>query len=89
MPEGGPCNVYFVQAASGHIKVGVARDVARRIAEIGANHPEPLRLLGTMTGGYGHEHYVHRLFHEDRRHGEWFKPSQRLLDFIEDNAQRA
>jgi hypothetical protein len=85
-PSRRPDKVYFLRGDGGLIKVGVTKNVAARVAALQRDHPATLTIMGAMPGSYSAEMTIHRLFAEDRDHGEWFRPSQRLLDFIDDYA---
>ena len=74
--------VYFIQAATGHIKIGVSTNVMMRMASLQSAHPEPLQLLATMPGTHEHERVLHRAFDMDRDSGEWFSPSKNLLELV-------
>lgn len=77
--------VYFVQAgADGPIKIGTARDLDRRLAQLRGQSPAPLRVLWLMPGGRCLERQMHRRFYASRLHGEWFSPSEDLTAWIED-----
>lgn len=78
-------NVYFVQAVTlGLVKIGVADDAAKRLRHVALASPDRLRVLGfTICWRRGRsEAEFHAMFAAERRHGEWFYPSERLLDFI-------
>ena len=77
-------HVYFVQALDGGpIKVGVAKDVQRRIKELQCACPVPLRLLGIVEkGGLRKERELHQRFAASRLHGEWFEESHEILACI-------
>jgi hypothetical protein len=75
--------VYFVQATSGAIKIGLATDVKRRLATLQTSHPEKLSLLATRLGGRVRERAYHAKFAEHRLHGEWFAPHPDILAEIE------
>lgn len=76
--------VYFILAAnSGLIKIGSAVDPASRLRVLQTGSPEPLRLIRTIPGGAELERQLHRDFAADRVHGEWFRPSEVLLDLVE------
>jgi len=74
--------VYFVQVASGHIKIGVTTNIKVRMAALQHANAEPIALLGTFPGGHAHEGVMHRAFADTRDSGEWFSPTPELLDFI-------
>lgn len=71
--------VYFIQASSGHIKIGVARNPLDRLGQLQISHPEPLTLLGYCTGGAELEAALHLESRADWVRGEWFRPSEKLL----------
>lgn len=75
--------VYFIQAAeSGRVKIGIAANPVRRLAELQTGSPEPLRILGVIPGGARLESQLHARFADDRLHGEWFRPSLAVLDYL-------
>lgn len=81
--------VYFIQASSGPIKIGVAVDVAARLAELQIGSHESLNLLGVVTGDAAREGELHGMFSSLRIRGEWFRPADELLEFIRENARTA
>lgn len=75
--------VYFLQRGEdGPIKIGVSLNLKRRISELQTTSSEPLRLLGTVRGGYDLESNLHYELDEHRVHGEWFKPSAQVLAVV-------
>lgn len=77
-----PPFVYFIQRREhGVIKIGQARDVASRLRSLQTASPEPLHLLATSQRH--DERELHSFFQRERLRGEWFRPSPRLLAFIE------
>lgn len=75
--------VYFVQAeVGGLIKIGTAADPIGRVYNMQSNCPITLKILGCIGGDYRAERDIHRKFAEERRHGEWFEPSARLIEFV-------
>lgn len=82
--------VYFIQAGdSGDIKIGLARDVAKRMSDIQNGCPHELRLLVAVPGDKDVELAFHREFRQWRVRREWFAPSQELLDRIKVLAEAA
>lgn len=75
--------VYFIQSATGDIKIGMARDVAVRMKTLQTAHPVKLTLLVSCDGGATVEREYHQRFAEHRRHGEWFDPHPDILAEIE------
>lgn len=81
--------VYFLQAGNnGLIKIGTTSDFEKRYRDLCSVSPIALRKRGFMPGGIEVERHLHRRFKAERRHGEWFEPSDRLVDYIRVNAYR-
>jgi hypothetical protein len=78
---------YFIrQGKRGPIKIGTAFDPTDRLRNLQVSNPTRLYLLGlSMLGEYHH----HELFKQERISGEWFKPSRRLIRYIQRNTFRA
>lgn len=79
-----PC-VYFIRAgAVGAIKIGTTRgNPHARLRDLQTGNPEPLVLLAAMPGGPDVERGLHERFADSRLTGEWFRPTERLLGFVE------
>lgn len=79
--------IYFAQAGpDGPIKIGFSSNPLSRLPALRtASHAE-VRILAIIRGSEHDESNLHRQFNAYRMRGEWFQPSQPLLDFI-DNAQ--
>lgn len=76
-------NVYFIEATSGRIKIGVAGSVKQRMVSIQNAHDGRLKLMASMPGGYEMERQLHRRFASARVSGEWFEPTPELLAYID------
>ena len=81
------CNigvVYFIQSVKGkgYIKIGFSNNPKRRLREIQRYSPIELRIIAMIKGGREKEAELHRRFSKYRRYGEWFEPSQEILQFI-------
>jgi hypothetical protein len=78
----GELMVYFVQGTiTGLIKVGTTRlNIQKRISMIQSS--DPLIVLRTMDGDKSTERAIQDRFKSSWSHGEWFNPSQDLLDYI-------
>lgn len=75
--------VYVVQpAAMQMVKIGSARDVNKRVADLQAGCPVRLRVVAQLVCIKTMEFMIHAAFQEERRHNEWFELSPRLIDFI-------
>lgn len=76
--------VYFVGGGkSGLIKIGYANDTKKRLAGLQVGSPEILSLLAEIKVPHNIEKWLHKLFAEDRRHGEWFQETSRLIAVID------
>lgn len=65
--------IYFIRAGDdGPVKIGMARDVAARLASLRSAHWLPLRVLRTLEGGRLVERRLHRHYAASRLRGEWF-----------------
>lgn len=76
--------VYFIQCEdNGPIKIGVSVQPADRLVSIQITCPFELSMLAQVDEWTGTEEaYLHRAFRNDRLRGEWFSPSNRLLELI-------
>lgn len=64
--------VYFVSGA-GLTKIGISGDIEARVAGLRRMCPIPIVLEHRIPGANsGDERYLHMLFSDHRRHGEWF-----------------
>jgi hypothetical protein len=78
-----PVDVYFIQAETGQIKIGVAEHVERRLNALRMCSPVPLKVLATTPGAQQEEFAYHRQFAAHRLHGEWFSPAPEILAEID------
>ncbi len=65
------------------IKIGASRQPTQRCLELVVGSPYPITLLVDFPGVLLPEYYVHEAFAAERLRGEWFRPSPRLLAFVE------
>ncbi len=63
---------YFIGSESGPVKIGVSKDVQRRLRALQSGHPYTLSILATVEGGYAAERRYHERFAAHRLRGEWF-----------------
>ena len=71
--------VYFIAAYRGLVKIGVARDVQKRLRALQTGSGVALTLLATVPGSYALERHYHDRFAAFRRHGEWFERHPTLM----------
>ena len=75
--------IYFIKGKeSTLIKIGSTDNVKNRLMGMQTGSPEVLEVLATVPFGLIKEKDLHRRFAADRVHGEWFNPSNDLLNFI-------
>jgi hypothetical protein len=75
--------IYFVRADHGIIKIGTTKNLSVRLFDLCAENRQYLGVLAVMDGERPEEQALHERFAHLRLHGEWFSPTQELLDFIE------
>jgi hypothetical protein len=77
-------NIYFLRAGpDGPVKIGRARDVARRVRTLQTGSAVQLLLLGVIPGVAKLERQLHHRWRRCRIRGEWFTPSPELLTHID------
>jgi predicted GIY-YIG superfamily endonuclease len=80
--------VYFIMNEdSNAIKIGYAKDLAKRIKALQTSSPAALKLIKSVqvegsTEAQSLEQSLHRQFHDIRITGEWFKADATLLEYI-------
>lgn len=81
--------VYFIQAASGPVKIGFSKDnpVGRMTALQISSH-EDLTLLGFFPGSMVTEKEVHLKLAAHHIRGEWFKPHPDVMGALTDVSRR-
>lgn len=83
-----PCYIYFIlNYDSQAVKIGIAKNVKRRLASLQTSSPSKLELLGIIkTKSVNNARKIEKLLHEkfakNRIRGEWFKANVELLDYI-------
>jgi hypothetical protein len=80
--------VYVVQMAKAkHVKIGVARDIAKRLRGLQSGNPERLKVLHTFAGDYTDEKHLHGALTAWRLSGEWFRwgdPVKQAVTLLKD-----
>jgi predicted GIY-YIG superfamily endonuclease len=71
-----PTSVYII-ASGDHLKIGVARDPAKRMKTLKTGMPHGASLVASREfrsakSAYNVESRLHRYFHRYRANGEWF-----------------
>lgn len=75
--------IYFIKAVSCNlIKIGRAKNVARRFAALEQGCPDQLLLMWCYAAPSSHELELHSKFRDIRSHGEWFAAEAPLTEYI-------
>jgi hypothetical protein len=83
LPEPNFPVVYFLGGPFGHIKIGHASRLRKRIALLQTGNPSPLQAYAYWPGGDALEREAHRFFERERGNGEWFGRTPRLVRTIQ------
>ena len=78
--------VYFIQDNfSKRIKIGKTINMYDRFLRLKSQSPiNDMSILLTIDGYQRKETFLHRKFKQYNHHGEWFEPSQEILDYIKE-----
>lgn len=76
--------VYFLKADNGLIKIGKTKDINNRITQLNPKLPYDLKLLHTIKTNYPYklEGFLHKIFSDKRKKGEWFDLSSENQRFF-------
>ena len=75
--------IYFVQAGEkGPVKVGLSKNPMSRVKQLQTSNPHTLKLLGIIPGDRETEEMIHDKFEDHRLEGEWFEPTNELIDIV-------
>lgn len=75
--------VYFMEGKkSGAIKIGYSRDPQARQKTLQSSNHEEIGVITFIAGDRHMERLLHDAFRDERIRGEWFRPSPRLMRFI-------
>src|SRR3990167_10384974 len=75
-------HIYFAQMATGAIKIGFTTDLDKRHSNLSHGCPGGVTILTSFFGTPGAEAWLHRTFAAHRISGEWFEPTDDLLELI-------
>lgn len=76
-------HVYFIQTASGPIKIGISKNPGRRLSALQTAAHEPLTLLHSTIGDEALEKRLHADLAEHRLDGEWFRDCPAVREAME------
>jgi len=72
--------VYMVRSGLfGCVKIGVAKDVLRRLSGLQTSHPHKLKLIRALSGERDVEAALHTKFSHLRQAGEWFTFDESMM----------
>lgn len=74
--------IYFIKSENGLLKIGITNNIERRFDAFIKFSPCKLILLKTIHGSLFEEKHLHQQFSHLRQHGEWFKLTDELLNYI-------
>ena len=75
--------VYFIAVTNGAaIKIGWAEDVSARLADLQVGNHEQLFVVAALNGSRLTERLIHKCFDGSKIRGEWYKPTEDILEFI-------
>jgi hypothetical protein len=78
--------IYFIQRVSDSaVKIGCSTNIDQRLWALVTEHKVKMSVLGVMEGDRVTEREMHTLFRNSWLRGEWFNPTDDLLDFIDKN----
>lgn len=73
--------VYFIQRGeAGPIKIGQSKNPKARLASLQTASDQPLRFVAIATGDKQSERELHAKFASARLTGEWFSPTEELIE---------
>jgi hypothetical protein len=75
--------IYFIQQGKdGPVKIGISWEIKKRLRDISVSSPFNPVVLALIPGNREKEKQLHRKFKKEHLRGEWFKASDRLMEFI-------
>lgn len=75
-------SVYFVRSGD-LVKIGHSLNVTKRLSALQIGSPVPLELWHVVKGQRSLEKELHERFSADRAHGEWFRVSPAITEYVE------
>lgn len=83
-------NVYFIEC-EGFIKIGYAKDLARKVSNTQVGNPFKVKLLASFktTRPHDDEATLHRMFKFYRVRGEWFRLPNNFISWLAESDPKA
>lgn len=76
--------IYFIADEDGYIKIGHASHPQSRLRSLQTASRQELQLLATTPGTMADEKALHAKFSDDHVRGEWFRPSCKLREYVQE-----
>lgn len=73
--------LYFCRSGD-RIKIGISKNVEKRLKDIGLHLPAPPTLIGSIEASYAFEKAVHSSLKAWRLDGEWFSASEEVVNAV-------
>jgi hypothetical protein len=84
LPAGPPILLYFIQTASGPIKIGITDNLARRLDQVTRVAFEDVKLLAVFRGSRDLEKRLHNSLARHRLKNDWFSPHEHVMRALSD-----
>jgi hypothetical protein len=68
------------------VKIGYSATPRERFSTLRSSNAHPLYLVGLIRGDQEYEDELHQMFSAAHAHGDWFRPIEPLVTFIEKEA---
>ena len=76
--------IYFIRMDKiGPIKVGFAKNVIERIVQLQTGNPYQLNILAYYAGNENDEKQIQYLLRDSNIRGEWFHPTEKVLQYVD------
>lgn len=85
--RGNGCIYFLQQGDDGPIKIGYTKDLLARIKDLQVGSPYELKLILSFRGFPEKERELHAKFREHRMSGEWFTPSDEIMEFVKEQRE--
>lgn len=81
-------HVYFIRC-DGWLKIGMTKNLGKRLLSISGNNPRHVFILAYIAGGKELEKELHIRFRNHHARNEWFHCHKQIFDYIDEFATSA
>lgn len=82
--------IYFIKnVVTGNFKIGFANNPRKRLKDLQTGSADKLVLIKILEGDQWREATLHEQFAPHRLDGEWFSPSEEIMNFISGKAMNS